>query len=117
MVSQSPLVDEVMQDITNMIVFTFVNSKTVRNIKVNGKIITIARFTLYKKINSISYSYVHCHLFTGYLFNCAVQFDSQGKATASFATEDDNFSPHKISVVDPDPDPDPVDITLYFLIR
>ena len=46
MVSQSPLVDEVMQDITNMIVFTFVNSKTVRNKKVNGKIITIARFTI-----------------------------------------------------------------------
>ena len=46
MVSQSPLVDEVMEDITNMIVFTFVNSKTVRNKKVNGKIITIARFTL-----------------------------------------------------------------------
>ena len=47
MVSQSPLVDEVMQDIINMIVFTFVNSKTVRNKKVNGKIITIARFTLH----------------------------------------------------------------------
>ena len=46
MVSQSPLVNEV-KWYYKYDSFTFVNSKTVRNKKVNGKIITIARFTLH----------------------------------------------------------------------